>query len=59
MIWAGASFYSNFVDSFSKAESNWIRSVENIMGSWGKNISKKKLQGQKEKELFRNTKKFS
>ena len=35
-----------------------LKSVENIKGSWGKNISKKKLHDQEGKEFFRKTKKI-
>ena len=53
MFWAGVSFYSNFADSFSKAAYYWlIRSVENITGSWGKNISKKSYRVKRERNFF-------
>ena len=52
MFCAGVSFYRNFVDWFSKAGYCWLRSVENIKGSEGKNIPKKGCLVKRKRNFF-------
>ena len=53
MFWAGVSFYSNFIDSFSKAAYYWLIKISwKHHGSWVKNISKKSYSVKRERNFF-------
>ena len=58
MFWAGVSFYSDFVDSFSKDAYYWLIKISwKHHGGLRQKYFEKKATGSRRKELLRKTKK--